>query len=320
VIILKIIKGEYADFSAILTNLKSAFKNAFYPFSKNFALILSLVLILGLLNAIKPDNGQLSDLIFILSYCIIGAILFKYCTNAIDKVSKTAQKLTSQTQQIFPILLGLTSVVGANASVSALSPIFAIVSNGIVSILSQILLPVVSISLIFSLLSSLSQPFGFNKINDFLQDLFKWLIGGIITFFTVFSTIKGLSAGVYDNFSIRALKNAVGNSFPLIGSFAKEGIDLVLTSGILIKNAIGNIGIIFIFYTILTPLLEIIFLSLSLKLLAGLCEPLCDKRISQLLTSFSKTITMLSSLLFMLFLIYFITFMLVITAQGALIA
>ena len=163
-------------------------------------------------------------------------------------------------------------------------------------------------------------PFGFNKINDFLQDLFKWLIGGIITVFTVFSTIKGLSAGVYDNFSIRALKNAVGNSFPLIGSFAKEGIDLVLTSGILIKNAIGNIGIIFLFYTILTPLLEIIFLSLSLKLLAGLCEPLCDKRISHLLTSFSKTITMLSSLLFMLFLIYFITFMLVITAQGALIA
>jgi len=82
---------------------------------------------------------------------------------------------------------------------------------------------------------------------------------------------------------------------------------------------VGSLSIILLFFALLSPFLEVLLLSLFLKLLPALCEPIADNRITQLLLNFSKVIGMLATLLIMIFIIYFIVLFLVIMAQNGLV-
>ena len=105
----------------------------------------------------------------------------------------------------------------------------------------------------------------------------------------------------------------------MLGGFTKEGIDVIITSSVLIKNAIGGIAIVLLFLACLSPFIKIVVFSLFLKFLSGIIEPFADTRITQLLSSFAKIVTMLATLLLMIFIVYCINFLLLIGAQSALI-
>ena len=319
-IILSAIKGEYISFSAVVESITKLLKENFSIYAKTFASIFSVLLICAIFSALKPDKGQTSEIVFIVCYISVLLLIFAECTSAINDTKQIITNLSKQTETLFPILLTLISVTGSKATSSVYMPTLAFASSGILSIIINILLPIVTICAVLSVVSSFSERFSLNKVHEFFKDIYKWIIGGIITVFSIFTSIKGITSNAYDTFSLRTLKYMVGNSFPLIGTFAKEGVDVVLSTTILLKNAIGSVAIFAIFFILLTPFIRIAILSLSLKFLSAVVEPIADIKISQLINSFSKTITMLASLLLMVFIIYFISILLIISAQTGLLA
>ncbi|MBQ3572783.1 MAG: stage III sporulation protein AE, partial [Clostridia bacterium] len=296
-IILKAIKGDYLSLSSVFEAIFKLLKENFATYAKTFTSIFSVLIVCGLFSTLKPDKCQTNEIVFIVCYITVLLLIFSECTSAIDYTTQIITNLSKQTENLFPVLLTLLSVTGSNASTSVYTPTLVFATSGILSIVTKILLPLVSICTVLSVISSFSDRFSLNKVHEFFKDIYRWIIGGVITVFSVFSSIKGITTNAYDNFSLRTLKYMVGNSFPLIGSFAKEGVDVVLSTTILIKNAIGSVAIFAIFFILLTPFLKIAILSLGLKFLSAIVEPIADIKISLLLNSFSKTVTMLASLL-----------------------
>ena len=92
-----------------------------------------------------------------------------------------------------------------------------------------------------------------------------------------------------------------------------------ILSAILIKNAIGGVAIILLFFALLAPFFEILLLSLFFKFMQAICEPIADNRIIHLLSSFAKIVGMLATLLIMIFVLYFVILILVIVAQNGLV-
>ena len=125
--------------------------------------------------------------------------------------------------------------------------------------------------------------------------------------FSSFLAIQGISAGKYDGISIKASKFAIKSYIPIIGGYLSEGLDFIMLGSILIKNAIGVAGLIILFVTILSPLIQILLLKLGLQLVAGIVEPTNNKEISDLISSCSKV------LLFPIVLILGVAFMYIIS-------
>ena len=81
---------------------------------------------------------------------------------------------------------------------------------------------------------------------------------------------------------------------------------VILASSNLIKNAVGGAGLLMLLASLLSPILELVIFMLILKLTAGIIEPLGNRQVASFITSLSKSIVLLISLLIGVGFVYFI--------------
>ena len=130
-------------------------------------------------------------------------------------------------------------------------------------------------------------------------------------------TVQGITSASIDGISLRATKYAISNSIPLIGGFLRDGFDIVIAGSVLIKNAVGIIGLFSLFFIVLSPVLTICVVSLLFRLVASLVEPIGDVRISDFCTSISSGISYLIVCILMVGFMLFITVLLMIFSANA---
>ena len=316
-VIIQAINGNFLSFDDIFLLVFDCIKDNYKSYFSIFLSLLSLTIVYSVFTIIKPGNGKFIDIIFTACYCGIAVLVFNESTKIINSTKEVIDGLSKESQAIFPLLLTLLVSSGANASSGLYSPVCVLLSNGINALINQILFPIVIAVSLISIISALSEKYTLKGLNDFFAQVFKWIIGLTVAVFSIFISVKGITASNYDLISLRVLKYAVGSGLPLIGGIAKEGVDLVLTATILLKNAIGSIAIFIVFFILIKPLLRIIIFSLLLKLLSAICSPIADNRISSLFISMAKVTSMLVSLLVMVFVIYFLTMILMLGTNGA---
>ncbi|MGN1162506.1 MAG: hypothetical protein ACI4T2_01060, partial [Christensenellales bacterium] len=97
----------------------------------------------------------------------------------------------------------------------------------------------------------------------------------------------------HDGVSFRTAKYAIKSYVPVLGGYLSDGLDVILTSSMLVKNAVGVSGMILLFATILVPLVKICAFILCLKLTAAILEPVADSKIANFVGGVSKTMSML---------------------------
>ena len=69
----------------------------------------------------------------------------------------------------------------------------------------------------------------------------------------------------------------------LYGKILGDAVDTVLGCGIILKNAIGIIGVIIIVGICTMPIIKLTVLTISYKLLTAIVQPIADKNITDLL-------------------------------------
>ena len=242
-------------------------------------------------------SQSLADVIHFACYGVIVVLVFAGVVELVNVTSSTLTNLKSQMEISFPILLTLMASLGSTTSVAIYQPLVAVLCGIMMQAFLKIILPIFSLNLIFGVVGNLSGTVKLSKFSNFLTSLFKTIVGFAFTIFASFLAVSGIVAGSYDSVSIRATKFAIKSYIPLVGGYISDGFNLILTSSVLIKNAIGYTGIIVIFLTIISPLVKIYLYKLGLSLVAGIIEPVADKRVTEFVSSTAKGLTMLASII-----------------------
>ena len=297
--ITNLMTGNLDDTTSFLNTIIRIFFGNLSKYIPLIATIIAISVLGGIIDSVKPlsKNGSISSLVHFAIYglvlIIVGTSLFKL----IGSVSSAISSLKAQTDAILPVLLTLLSGLGGNVSVGLYEPAVAMLSSLMMGFFNYFLLPLFIFSVVFSIVSNLSNSVKLNKFVSFLNSLFKWAVGLIFTVFMGFLTIQGISSGSVDGLSIRTAKYAIKSYVPIVGGYMSDGLNIILASTSLIKNAIGVAGILLVCSTILSPILELVLFMLALKLMAGIVEPLGDKNIASFLSDLSKSMTMLIAVL-----------------------
>ena len=302
-----IISGENAvSYSSFFASVFSIFVDLIVKYLPMLSLIVAIGVISNLLNGIKSKFNEKSTSGLIHFVCFLAVVVLTI--GMISSISKTSvssvNSMVSQMNAIFPILLTLMIGIGATASAGVFQPIVALI------------LPLFMVSFVFGIINNLSDNIKLDKFNSFISSLFKWCVGLIFTLFFAVFTIQGISAGTFDSLSIRTTKYTIKSYIPIMGGYLSDGMDLILSSTILIKNAVGLVGILMIISTIISPLIEIVVFSLLLKLVSAILQPMGNNKTSNFLMSTSKSITMLSSCIIAVGFMYLISVGLVMTTSN----
>lgn len=295
-----VISGEYADDSQ---NFFSSVMSIFWKDLKGvlpiIASIIAISILAGMIGNLKPTtNGKsIGNIVHFVTYGIIIIFLGTTLTQIIGNTSATLNSIKGLFDGIFPILLTLLTAIGGTVSVGIYQPAIALLSNVFVSITTYILLPLFIFSMVFSIVGNLSNNVRLDKFVSFLQSTFKWTIGLGFTLFLGFVSIQGVMAGAVDGLSIRTAKYAIKSYIPIVGGYVSDGFSVIMASSMLIKNAVGGVGLFLLLSTVISPIINLTLFMLALKFMAGIIEPIGDKKIANFVGDLSKSLSLLIALL-----------------------
>jgi stage III sporulation protein AE len=137
-------------------------------------------------------------------------------------------------------------------------------------------------------LSKLNPSVSFTGFSKFFKSLMKWLIGICVTVYGVFLTVQATSSSIFDGILFKTTKYVVGNSVPIVGGFLSGGFDMLTSAGHLIKSSVGTCGVILLLLQIIPSTLSLMALSLLLKGIGAIVQPLGEGEICGLLGDVSS--------------------------------
>ena len=298
--LVSIINGDFAnDSSSVWEAILNLIFDGVLTFLPVIATIIAVSILGGMMQNLKPSFGKKSvgSIIHFVTYGVVIILTFSIVMRMITLTSNTLTSIKSQMDAVFPILLTMLTAVGGNVSVSVYQPAMALLSSFVINIFTMILLPLFLISTVLALVSNLSNNVKLDKLIGFMRSLFKWIVGIVFTVFIGFAAVQGITAGSIDGLSIKTAKFAIKSYIPLVGSYISDGFYILLASSSLIKNAIGAAGLLLLAGTLLSPILELVIFMLALKLMAGIIEPLGDGKIASFVSTLSKNMSLLISML-----------------------
>lgn len=304
----KLLSGDFDNGKSVWTNLLNIFLDNLLGLLPIISLIIAISLLGNMIQGLKPSSSgkSISSLIHFVTYGFIVVLVLSIVIKMISTTTGSILSIKAQMDAIFPLLLTFLTAIGGTVSSSVYQPAMALLSGVIINLFTYVLLPLFIFSIVFSIVSNLSNTVKLSKFTAFFDSTFKWLTGLIFTIFTAFLSIQGITAGSIDGISMKTAKYAIRSYVPLLGSYLSDGMGLILASSNLIKNAVGAAGLFMLLATILSPLIELIIFMLALKLIAGIVEPLGSRQIANFISSISKSMVLLIVILIAVAFIYFI--------------
>lgn len=306
----KVISGEFASGqSSVFGAIVNLIFDDILQFVPLLASIIVIAIICGFVSNLRSENNSKSigDIIHFVCYGVIIILVMSGVVRLIKTASGSIQSIKTQMEVVFPILLTLMTAIGATASVAVYQPAVAFLSSFVMQVLSSVLMPIFIFMIIFTIVSNLTSTVKLDKFTKFFGSTFKWILGTVFTVFMAFLAIQGITASSYDGVSIRTAKYAIRSYVPLLGGYLSEGFDVIMASSMLIKNAVGASGLILMFASIVSPIVQIVVFSLVLKLASAILEPLTDSRISDFIYSIGKTLSLLVTMIVGIAFMYLIT-------------
>lgn len=316
--LLKMLKGQTdADFTSLSEYLLNTFFINIKQKIPTFITLFALLLISAIVSSIKPERigNSVYEIVHFACFSIIVCIVVTVAYSLIAEAKDAIEKVGRVVQSVFPIMLALMTVTGNTSAVAVYNPSMLFITDFVVILINKVVFPVILGMLAIGVISNVCKSIKLNGLFQFSSSSLKWIIGLIATVFSLFLTVRGLTSGIHDGISIRALKYTVNSSVPLVGGILRDGLDLILASGLLVKNALGGLSILVIFGTALKPIMEIACVSLSLKLVNAVLEPLSDFRVTSFINSVGSVINFAIASVIIVTLMYVIIIILAICSS-----
>ena len=266
---------------------------------KSLVSILIIIVIHSILKSISENfqNDNVSKMIYYVQYIAIVTVIMNNFSDVISMVKETAPNLVGFMNSLIPILVSLMLYTGSITTSSILEPAILFMINFIGNIIQSFLIPAVLIAATLSIVSKIGEKVQIDKISKTFNSGIIWILGIILTTFVGVISLEGTLSSSIDGITAKTAKAIVSSSIPIVGKILGDAVDTVLGCGIILKNAIGVIGVIIIIGICIMPILKIAILTVSYKILASVSEPIADAKIVKLLEQIGDIFKVLLAIL-----------------------
>lgn len=266
---------------------------------KTLISILIIVLIHSLLKSITDglEHKEVSKIIYYVEYILIVTIIMSSFSEILDSVKNSITDLIGFSQSLIPLLITLMLYTGSITTSSVLEPILLFLIQFITNLIQNLILPVVSIIVVLIVISKISERIQITKLAKFMNTSIVWFLGIVLTLFVGVMSLEGTLTASVDGITAKTTKAAVSNLIPVVGKILGDSVDTVLGCGVVLKNAVGVVGVIVIIGICLLPIIKLATFSIMYSILSCVIEPLADEKIVKLIEEMSGIFKLLLAIL-----------------------
>lgn len=310
-----------SDSISLKSSINGIVRFLFYEIIENGKLLGTLI-ILTLLSVILQtmyasfENSVVSKIAYFIIFIVLISIVLNSFYLVFTYTKDTIDMMSSFLIALLPLMLGLIATFGQVITVSFFHPIvlFLIHASGI--LVTTFIFPLLYLSALLTIVSQLNDKFQATHLADLFRTISISVLGIFLTIFLGVMSVQGAAAAIQDGVALKTTKFITGNFIPVVGRTFTEAADTVLSATLLLKNAIGIIGVVIIIFIAVFPAIKIVVISFIYKLAAALLQPLGNSPIIESLNTISKYIMYVLACLITVTFMFFLAIVLLTVASN----
>lgn len=283
---------EKYDYKTLLKSITSHFfkelHSNFHIMGKLIALSLVCAVFRSIQNAFQDTN--ISKVTYSVVYLAIITIALKSFYLALSIGKEAIDKMVSFVQAIMPIILAMLASIGGLSSMAIFNPIIFVGITIASTWIRDILLPIAFVASVLSLVNNLSEHIQISYLSSFLKQICILLIGVFMSVFLGILVVSGAASSTVDGITIRTAKFASKNFVPIVGGILSDTVDTIVGCSLILKNAIGIMGLLAIVVITVFPVIKIIALVFIFRLASAVTQPVGEVFLSKCLKDMANSL------------------------------
>ena len=243
------------------------------------------VVVLGLSGAVFAGfagvfrTGQISETGFFITYLLLCALLAAGFGEGVRLAGETLGQVLEFMRALMPAYFLAVAFSGGAVTAAGLYECMLFLLAGVQWLFLSLFLPGIQICFLLMLAGHMVKEDMLSRFRDLVGTGISWGVKTLMGLVVGFHLLQGLVLPYAD-----AVKNSglirVMEVIPGIGGGVGAAANMVMGSGVLIKNTIGA-GAVFVLAVIaLAPVVKLVILAFLYQLAAAVLEPVCDRRIT----------------------------------------
>lgn len=284
--------------------------------------LLGLLLMLTLFSTILQtmhtafEQSAVSKIAYYVVYLVLIFLALNSFYLSVSYAKEAIDTMSSFMIALLPLMLGLVATLGSLATVSFFNPIiiFLIHLSGV--LVSKFILPLLFLSALLLIVSSLNENYKVTHLANLFRTVGMGTLGVFLTVFVGVMSVKGATSAIQDGVAMKTTKFITGNFIPVIGRTLTSAADTILSASLLLKNAVGIVGVIIVIFIAAFPALKIFAIAIVYKLAAAILQPIGDGPIITSLNTISKYMVYILACLLTVTIMFFLAIVILVAASN----
>lgn len=260
------------------------------------------------------EQHTISKVAYGITYMVLIVIALNSFYIAMQYAQGAINSMIHFMMALVPLLLALMASVGSITSVALFHPLIVFLVNTSGLLIQHFVLPLLFLSALLSIVSTLSSHYKVTKLADFLRNISIGALGVFLTMFLGVISVQGATTAVADGLTVRTAKFVAGNFVPVVGRMFTDAADTVMGASLLLKNTIGLAGLVILLLICAFPAIKVLSLALIFNIAAAVLQPLGGGPIIDCLSIIGKTVIFIFAALATVCLMFFLALTIVIAA------
>ncbi|MGM9661989.1 MAG: stage III sporulation protein AE [Oscillospiraceae bacterium] len=290
---------DASDFTAgaleLLRSLRPELSEQLRSAAKSAVLLLLVVLLAGLASSVFAAAGKEEGLdpVTLAGVLAMTAVALTDLGGLLASAQEVLTELDAFARVLLPTLAAAAASCGAVATASVQQVVTVWLSSLFIRVISTLLLPLLYCYLALAAAAAALPEGRLSLLADGMRKAVSWLLGAVVSCFTVYLSIAHVLSGSADALTLRLTKAALSGVVPVVGNIISDTAETVLAGAGLLKNAVGIVGLLGVLSLCLLPFLSLLLQCLVYRVAAVAAATADSGPLSRFLTQLSGAFSLL---------------------------
>ena len=272
------------DLKSVLGQAGMGLKNSLVSEVHPAGSLLAQVVVIGMVGAVFTNfssvfkGGHISDTGFFVTSLLLFTCLAASFFASIEIASDVLGQVLDFVKLLMPAYFLTVAFSGGSVSAVALYEAMTAAVTLVQWLCCNLLLPVVRIYVLLVLAGHVAKEEMLSKLTELLEQWVGWALKTLMGLVLGLQVLQGMVVPYADSAGQAGVRKVI-EIIPGLGQGAGAVAQMVLGSGVLIKNSLGAAAVVVLLIMTLVPIAKLAVLMLFYQLAAAVMQPVCDKRV-----------------------------------------
>lgn len=274
-----IIDGEEIDKGEIVKNFLAMVFEEVLSFRYEMLQIILLCVVFSILYNFTNifENPAVTEISFYMVYMLLLVLLLKSFFVLKNVVLVVLEDMLVFLKLLVPTF-SLSMVFSGQMTIgTAFYELTFLVIYAIEWLMNTLVVPAIQIYVVVEMMNYLTEEEMLSKLTELIKEGIEWLLKLVFTIVVGINVVQNLLTPVIDSFKSTLISRTAG-MIPGLGTSINAVTEIMVGSGIVIKNGVGVAAILILLVLCAGPVIKVWIMTFLYRMIAAVMQPIADKR------------------------------------------